>query len=299
VIRHLQAYFLSPESAKRLGVTRIAFYAWFAFQVCAYTPWQFGRLPESLWDPVLLVGAMSPPSEQLLLGLSALLIASSLLACVGAFTRIATWITFLLGVCVFGAISSYGHVNIHFPPMIFLSCILACSRCGDAVSIDANRKPPVPRISADYGWPLRLGQVVFIGLMFTAGYQKLLGNWLVQPIHNMEYFLKYKYFIQAKLKGIDLPEVVLTASEQPWLLAIMALGMLCEALIPLALITRWPTLRFGLVGALFLMQLGLAVVLKTLPSFPWLGAYFFFVPWNRLTRFFESQDDENANLPEP
>jgi hypothetical protein len=81
-----------------------------------------------------------------------------------------------------------------------------------------------------------------------------------------------------------MPDVVLAVSDQPWLLGFMSLAILCEVLIPLALVTRWPKLRFGLVGSLFLMQLGLAVFLKTLSSFPWLGAYFFFVPWDRLWR---------------
>ena len=122
--------------------------------------------------------------------------------------------------------------------------------------------------------------------MVSAGLQKLvLGNWLIQPGSNMEQFLLFKAVIQAREKGIVLPQVVQDMTHYPMLLAVLGLMvMAAEVLSPLTLSKRWPALRWALIGTLFGLQLWLAVVAKTLASFPWLGAYFFFVPWDVVGR---------------
>jgi len=283
VTQRLAAWLLRPGSARRLGVIRLLFYPWTLFQLRVYEPWSIAQLPDELWDPVWLLAVFPAPSQAVLVAMSALLVAASLCACIGWHARAATRIAFALLVAVFGVQSSYGQVNIHFQPMILLAGVLAFAPCGDAVSLDARRGArPRARDAADYHWPIRLGQFLFVGLMFTAGCQKLAGNWLFQPVHNIEYWLRYKLFIHAKAKGIEMPGILHFLVEQPWLVAVMVIPMVCEVVSPLALVDRWPRLRFAIVGTLFAMQLALALVLKTLPSFPWLVAYLFFVPWDRI-----------------
>lgn len=287
----LQEHLLGSDSgsAQRLGVTRALFYAWYLFQVFAYSPVEYARLPESFWAPVKALRFFDAPTPELMLALVLVLSLSAFMACIGLFTRLSTSVTFLVGFFVFGAMNSYGKTNFHFSPMVIMSCILAFSRCGDAFAVDAFRKKSGGTGPVNYCWPSRLGQITLISLMFTAGCQKLSGNWLSQPIHNMEFWLKYKYFAHAKAKGIVMPDILLTVSDLEWLLGVMIIALLCELLSPLALLTRWPMLRGGIIAGLFFMQLSLAVVLKTLVSFPWLGAYLFFVPWDLVIERFKGQ----------
>ena len=98
----------------------------------------------------------------------------------------------------------------------------------------------------------------------------------------MRTFVLHKSYAQAAEKGLALPAWTLEVADQTWLLLPAAAVMVgCEFACPLALIDGKPLLRTSLIGGLFLMQLLLAVWLRTLPTFPWAAAYVFWVPWER------------------
>jgi hypothetical protein len=284
--RSLQNYFLAPGSAFNLGFSRFLFYGWFLWQAIFYDLADYANIPPEYWSPVTVLRPFSAPTYELMVWVVLILYVTTALACLGLFTRTTCWLTAFLGIYAFGVAGSYGDIRFHFAPMIIIACILPLSPCGDAFSIDrllSRRKPKTD--PSDYTWPMRLSQITLIALMFTAGYQKLAGNWLSQPIKNIEHWIHYKYFVQAKEKGYTLPEILLEIPQYDWLMFVMAVTLLVsEVLCPLALLTVWPKVRIFLVSLLFAMQLSLAVVFKTLKTFPWLGAYFFFVPWESLVK---------------
>ena len=221
--------------------------------------------------------------------MTALLIVALGVCTVGLLTRVAAPLVALLGTHVFAVMNGYGYANFHIIPLVLISWPLALAPSGDALSLDAllgrGRKAMNP---VDYHWPIRLAQITLPALMFTGGLQKIINAWFAHPVANMRSFLLYKYYPQAAEKGWTLPDLLLSVAEHEWILLPMALAMLiCEFGSPLALPDGRPLVRVLLIGGLFLMQLNLALVLKTLPSFPWLAVYVFWVPWeavwNRLS----------------
>ncbi|MBI1354912.1 MAG: hypothetical protein GC160_11245 [Acidobacteria bacterium] len=284
MIEALRSYFLRPGSALRLGVSRALFYGWYLLQARVYQPARFAELPAELWDPPVLLRLFPAPDAATAAGIARILELSLLLSCLGLWTRAATVTATVTGAYLFGVMNGYGFINFHCIPLVLISWPLALAPCGDAFSLDAwLRRGPLVRDPADYRWPIRLAQLTLTALMCTAGLRKVLGNWLSQPVENMRAFLLYKYYPQAAEKGLELPELTLRLLDYDGLLLVMAAGMVvCELGSPAALLDGKPWLRAGWIGGLFLMQLLLAVWLKTLPTFPWLGAYVFWVPWNRI-----------------
>lgn len=282
----LERYFTAPGSALRLGVSRALFYGWYFLQARAYDAGSYARLPEEWFSPPLLLFAFGPPDPATAHVTARLLEASLALACVGLATRAATAAAGILGGYVFGVMYGYGFADFHLSPLVLISWVLAFAPCGDAFSADALlRRRPLAADPGDYRWPIRLAQITLVGFMFTGGLGKVFGNWLVQPLTNMKTFLLYKYYSQAGEKGVVLPEWTLDVADQAWLLLPAAVAMVgCEFGSPLALIDGRPRLRLVFIGGLFVMQLSLAVWLRTLPSFPWAAAYVFWVPWERYSR---------------
>ncbi len=284
MIRLIETFFLKGGSATRLGVCRALFYGWFLVQIFVYDPVSYVSLPSEFWSPTLLLRVVPPPTVGLMAFATILAGIAALLSCLGFLTRISTAIVALAGTYIFGAINGYGHVTFHFAPMILVSWILPFSPCGDAFSLDCRFARLSSKTSSmDYQWPVRLAQIALVLLFFTAACQKLDGNWLEQPVQNMRHWLLYKYYMHAKLKGEPLSASVLFITRHSWVLLIMACVMLLsECFSPLALLDRWPIISAPVITSLFMMQFVLSTWLQTLPSFPWLGGYLFFVPWEKL-----------------
>ena len=102
MIKHFQTYFLTPGSAKRLGVSRFLFYAWFIVQVIYYSPRQYAQIPSELWNPVLILRFFDAPTPAFMNGVTILLLLSAILACLGWFTRISSIVAAISGVYAFG-----------------------------------------------------------------------------------------------------------------------------------------------------------------------------------------------------
>ena len=276
----------AESQAFNLGVCRALFYAFYLWQMILYSPGGYSALPVQLWSPPWLLSVFSPPSESGLMAISVTFYLSSFFAILGLFSRFSSTITSLTGAFLFGVMNSYGHVNIHSSVMQLIAFIIPLSHASDRFSIDSLLKALPLKSPEAYLWPIRLSQVSFVALMFTAGLQKLTGNWLSQPAHNMEYWIRYKYYADAAYKGIELPGFLLTLTHSHVLMMGMAVLMVAaESLSPLILMKRSKWVRIALITTLFAMQLFLSQAMNTLASFPWLCAYFFFIPWASLLRF--------------
>lgn len=281
----IHKYFFAPGSAVDLGISRFLFYLWFFVQIWMYNPIEYSMLPSNYWDPVFILIFFDAPTPQIMTYVVVALSITTLCAAIGFLTRLATISTAILGVYAFGCIESYGLIAFHFSPMIMISCILPFSRCGDAWSIDSLFRKKYAADLGEYRWPVKLCHITFIALMFTAGCHKVFGTWLFEPLYNMEYWILHKFYAHSKLKGNTIPEFTLVIAQCKPILLLMAFTMIVgEFCSPLALIDKKPLLRFFMIALLFSMQLVLSIYFKTIPTFPWLGAYLFFIPWERLSK---------------
>lgn len=256
---------------------RAFFYAWCAFQVYVYAPWDYARMPPEFWRPPYVLWMCSAPTPQLALVVCQVLWVALAFCTVGLFTRLTTAVAALLLTYAFGVTNGYGAVGFHHSPLVLIAWVLALSRCGDAFSLDALRTATVPDSPA-YRWPIRVCRVVLVVMMVSAGYHKTVGGWWADPALSIEYFIRAKAYVQAEKQGL-IPSVALLALlSHRGLLMLMGWGTVTlELFSPLALPDRWPRLRAVFIGGLFGMQLTLAA-LATLASFPWLAAYVFWLP---------------------
>ena len=287
IVSRLDHYFFCGGCAKRLGICRAVFYGWYLCQLLLYHPVEYARIPVDYWQPVTCLRWFSAPTPGLM-SIAVIVLSISLVAAtLGIKTRWSTFAVAVIGTFVIGVINSYGRYDFHWSPLIVTSWYLPFSRCGDAFALDAMQGRQTSSLSTgDYCWLIRLGQIVLVVFMFTAGCHKLFAGWLLRPEGVMRFFLRAKYFAQAQMKGSELSDVVLGVSDMPLLLAILGVStVVLEIGCVLALNDKWKIVRVVFIGGLFTMQLILALVLQTLATFPWLAMYVFWPNWCRRIQF--------------
>lgn len=206
------------------------------------------------------------------------------LSMVGWRTRLSTTAVAVLGTYCLSWVNALGGVSFHAMPLVLISWILPFSRCGDSFSLDARGEEPAD--SPEYRWPIRVCWFPLLLPMASAGVHKVVGQWLSQPEEMIESFLRFKYYVHAKTKGLEVsPLVVEFLLPKRGLLKLLAyFTVILELGSPLALLDRPAFFRIFWVGGLFIMQLTLAYVFHTLETFPWMGAYVFWVPWEKVWR---------------
>lgn len=203
------------------------------------------------------------------------------LSIAGWHTRTSTTAVALLGTYCLSWINALGGISFHAMPLVLISWILPFSRCGDSFSLDARGDEPGD--SPGYHWPIRVCWFPLLLPMASAGFHKVVGQWLDRPDEMIESFLRFKYYVHAKTKGLEVSPLVLELLPRKGLLKFLAyLTVVLELGSPLALLDRPTFLRVYWIGGLFMMQFTLAYVLHTLETFPWMGAYVFWVPWEKV-----------------
>lgn len=182
--RLLHDYFGARRSAVNLAVFRIVL---FALLVTSENIWQairYSQVPDVLQYPPLGLGgivAVLPINEPVVVMAAGLFVVAGTCALVGLYTRPAAIVTTLLGLYVLGIPQFYGKVN-HYHHLLWFAAILAVSRCGDAVSVDAMRRAwrvadrgqiferPSPALA--YALPLRFVWLLMGLIYFFPGFWK-------------------------------------------------------------------------------------------------------------------------------
>lgn len=162
-----------------LAVFRVTVFTVLLGSVDLHGSWKWAALPEQArlppegWGWVVTAW---PPT----LGAAQIAYGVCLVACVfgwlGLFTRVASVVATLCAAWLLGLPQLSGQV-LHTHHLVWFLAVLACSPCGDALSVDqwlrSRRGEPAPGEALEYGLPLRVAWASVGLLFFFAGYWKL------------------------------------------------------------------------------------------------------------------------------
>jgi hypothetical protein len=284
-------YWFTPAAAFGLGVTRAL--------VCGALAFHYARTDFGAWGSVSPV-FFSPPTfplpvapEPWLRALHMLWIAALGLCAVGLFTRASTAAAFLAGAYLIAVDGSFGRVHHNDVAVVVALGILAASRAGDAVSIDAARRGGAAPPSGDYRWPLRAIALLLATTFFAAGVAKLRRSGLAWiTTENLEVQIVARRCFPGSTGRLGL---ALAAS--PWLCkAVAAATVAIELLCPLALVSA--RLRAVLVPASLLMLVGIALFFG--PRFTTFAILSLaWVPWERVAARLTRQPGGGSPPPAP
>jgi hypothetical protein len=279
-------WWFAPQSPVNLAVCRILFYGMLLalYLPADYAGWSL--VPPALTSPIWIfrtLHLLPAPTDAVLVPLKYLWLTALALSCAGLFTRLATAIAFPLTLYLIGLPYNFGKVQHATAVIVFAALILALSRCGDALSIDAWRRGRGQRRrervgpSAEYRWPVRMVWLLMAVVFFTAGATKLRRGGLEWVTSRT-----FASILIAKHYDPDPPIVrwgLLIAQAPALSLALAAGSVLLELSMPLALFSR--RARALLPGLLFLMQLGIGLLMNVW-FLQFVLVYVFWMPWERM-----------------
>jgi predicted DCC family thiol-disulfide oxidoreductase YuxK len=246
----------------------------------------WGSVSRVFWSPVWLMAVLHlpPASTQVLEVMQIVWRAALALSCIGLYTRVSTVISFVIGFYLFGIPVSFGRIHHQEHVLIFSFLIMACSRCGDAWSVDAlirKARAGITRIpiimSGEYTWPVHMIWAVIALTYFAAGVSKVRHSgfdWVASG--NMSYFLISQYYHVSDAEPLTSWGLILARGNLlPHLLA--ASGVVLELALVIALFSRRS--RWFLVPGVAGMQFGIAMLMG--PNFyQMIICQLLWVPWN-------------------
>ena len=178
----LRGYFTDKDTPFNIGVFRFVVFGMMFFFVGKEELPHYSSLPATLHFPPVGLGpalARMPASPELATVILVIFKTCCLFAMVGLFTRLTTILATVLALYVFGIPQMFGKVN-HNHHLVWFAAVLASSRCGDALSVDAlvrrMRGRPTPGEAIAYALPLRIIWVLLGLIYFFPGYWKLWGG---------------------------------------------------------------------------------------------------------------------------
>jgi hypothetical protein len=274
-------FWFQPSPPTNLCVSRAVFYSALLLLYAKedYSAW--GTVSPAFWMPLPIFSALhlrtlSPPA----LSVVQMLWRTALLtSALGLFTNLSMAIAAATSFYLLGLPHNFGH-TFHFDALLVITCvILACSRAGDAWSIDASirRSDAATRLSGEYTWPIRLIWVAMAFVFFAAGVAKLrYGGVAWVASNNMRVVLtRAAYHVS---DGDPITTAGLWIARHDWLSqSIAAVAVATELGFALALVSVWARAFF--VPAAFIMLLGIRVLMG--PTFGgFLVVNAFWVPWD-------------------
>jgi hypothetical protein len=279
LVRACNQFSFEPSPAVNLGVSRVVFFLglWLFYLRVDFAGW--GAVSPAFWMPIPVFETLhlGPLPVAAIEGLTTLWRLSLFLSAIGLFTRASMTTAAVLGFYLLGLPHNFGHVY-HFDALLALTLIvLACSRAGDAWSVDALGSLRRADRSAEYTWPIRMIWVLMALVFFAAGVAKLRHGgmaWVSSP--NMSMVL-----IRAAYHASDADPITtlgLWVAGHQWLSrALAAFALVVELGFVTALVSR--RARLVLVPAAALMLVGIRILMG--PTFGgFLIANVFWVPWS-------------------
>jgi hypothetical protein len=230
VVRRLEGWLFTPGPSTRLAAIRIGLCSVLAIRLAIGPYLDLADQPAALFRPLSFMHLLSAmPPREVVLPLQVVAVCAAVLATVGWRARITLPTAWLCAVFLNGMLASTGKV-VHNDVLLLLCLVpLLPARTSDAWSLDAllGRGGRSPRISMDYGWPVRTATVVVAGAYFFAGFAKLLHSgpaWVTSD--NMRWILY----------STSRSDLAMFIADRPWLAHVLALGtLLLELTFPLVL----------------------------------------------------------------
>jgi hypothetical protein len=282
-LRNWRRYWFTPETAEYLALIRVVCYGLLFLIYLPLDDRGWTQVSPVFWMPISAFHILSgPPRDPALIGILQILWKVSLLtSALGLVSRCSMAAAAALGFFLLGLPNCFGKIH-HldgFPVLLLI--VLALSRSSDALSLDRALRPKGKAsagLSADYGWPVRLAQTLFLLVFFAAGFSKLRNgglHWMTAD--NMRAIWLGELFTHT-------PPTALGGllSKSAWLCQLAAVAtVLVELSAMPALFVR--RLRVLTLGAILAMQVFIALMLGVYFT-PHLVGYAIFLPWERYYR---------------
>lgn len=182
--RILVDFFTTPTSPVNLAIFRVAVFVGVLSQIHPWETIWFGKVPRELQMAPFGVNWLLPHlpiSESLMTIAVTLLIIVCVTGLLGLFTRTSAVLALIASFYVLGVPEFYGTVE-HYHHLLWFLAILAVSRSGDALSMDAilrtlrrmNQGPTTPpQPSVVYSLPLRFACLLMGAIYFFPGLWKI------------------------------------------------------------------------------------------------------------------------------
>ena len=246
------------------------------------------RIPDSYYHALPLLGAIlslfggHPPSLGFMQALHVGVTLVGVMALVGFLTN-ASLALFAAG-CLFIQLWASSHGDIHHPEAVMMValCVLAASKAGRALSVDAwlsRRAGKAPGdgtedgLSAEARWPILLLQWFFVLMYASAAYAKVRygqGEWANG--FTLQYYLAQDGLRWGSAIGVWLSQFHLFILLTQWgILLFQATFFLSMA---------YPPLKWAYVPAGMAMHVGIYILLRA-PFLQWAMLYAIFIPWSR------------------
>lgn len=168
-------HWFTPAAPHALALCRVVLYLGlllaYAFEDLGFVP----ALAELRWAPIsffALIAPHGPPSAEVLGALQWAWRASLVAAILGLWTRASTMIAAVLGLYLLGLPYCVSRMSHELAAPALALIVMAFARCGDALSLDARRRPPVVP-SLDHRWPIQLVRAIISVAFASAGLAKL------------------------------------------------------------------------------------------------------------------------------
>ncbi len=294
LINRWNDFWFAPGSAQNLGFCRL-FVMLGGFVYYRGTDFEtWGVFRYEFWQPIPLFRHLHlhPLSPVWMLALGRIWKASLLLGGIGLFSRLSCAVAFGLGLYLLGLPLSLGKLNHGDIPILWSFLVLAIARSGDAWSIDLLiRRGRGPNLSphAEYRWPVRLMQVLLVGIFLLSGIAKL----RVAGLHWALSDNFQRTLIACQYLGDPIVDWGAHLARHPIVCQTMAMAaLLAEISAPLALTS--PLFAWILIPSLFLMQIGNEVLLGVAFR-QFMICYVFWIPWNRAGSLFKRNRNSSPN----
>lgn len=279
-------FWFEPVPAANLAISRILFFGllWALYLPYDYRGW--GDVAPALRQPIWLFEDLHLPflSSGALGVLQAIWKVSLFTSCIGLLSPVSMLVAAALGVYLLGLPHNFGQTY-HFDTMIAIAIgILACSRAGDVMSIDAivarwrgHARRTIA--SGEYLWPAQLICVGVSLVFFAAGLAKIWtsGSEWFQSDHMAILLDRVQYHISDADPLVNWGSAI---ARIPWAANLLALTTVAvETAYPIALFSR--RLRIPLVLAGAGLLIGIRMLMgPTFEQFLFLNV--FWVRWDRV-----------------
>lgn len=302
LVQRWMAFWFEPAAPTNLAVSRIVVYAPLAvfYLLHDYSVW--GDVSPALYQPIWLFETLHLPvfSTSVLDVLQNVWKLSLFTAAIGLFTMASCAVSAALGLYLLGLPHNFGQTYHFDAAIVFAFGVLALSRCGDALSVDAwrrassNRAAARVRPSGEYTWPIRLVWVTLSLVFFAAGVAKLWTSgfeWIASDQMTL-LLMRVQYHISDADPVTNWGSYI--AQHSIVARALAALTLIIETTYPLALF------RTRLRPVIVLAGIGLVVGIRLLmgPTFEhFLLLNAFWVPWDRVGVRLRARLGHDRTLP--